>query len=145
MSKCQMSNVLCTNKHKHHSATRWHISKMFLNFELEIFVSGSISLGFGCFPNTPATLEHSEVIFQGGDSLGVSKPWFFGSKFEYQLPLRYWVSNNEWVVKKCGMDSGCPLKSTSTHNSHNSGSYERFSAGSIISWIGGLPTPLRIR
>jgi hypothetical protein len=33
------------------------------------------------------------------------------------------------------MDSGCPLKSTSTHNSHNSGSYERFSAGSIISWI----------
>jgi len=54
------------------------ISKMFSNFELEMFVSGSIALGFGCFPNTVATLEHSEVIFHGGDSLGVSKPWFLG-------------------------------------------------------------------
>ena len=107
-----------------------HFSKMFSNFSVEIFISSDTTFGPGCLYNTPATLEHSESIFQGGDSIGVSKPRFFWSNFEDQLPLRYWVSNNEWVLKKCGMDSGCPLKSTSTHNSHNSGSYERFSAGS---------------
>ena len=88
----------------------------------------SITTFLGVFVQHPCHfIEHSENIFQGGDSIGVSKPRFFGSNFEDQLPLRYWVSNNEWVVKKCGMDSGCPLKSTSTHNSQNSGSYERFS------------------
>ena len=33
------------------------------------------------------------------------------------------------------MDSESPLKSTSTHNSHNFRSYERFSGVVIISWI----------
>ena len=64
------------------------------------------------------------------------------STFKCQLPLGYWVSNNEWVVKKCGMDSGCPLKSTSTHNSQNSRSYARSSAGSHHFVIWPLHNPL---